>query len=198
MPQRQKNVEKLINYLQSNQSIKQALEISLQKAQEPGIETLNQFYNFLDDMLTHIPTDEELMPSVRQFYYVISKSPDNILKKDKAFNEWINEFVKSRGDFLDTPESAECLETFIKNPEYNIDDYVEGPSGWRTYNQFLARQLKPGKRHIEGLCNDKIIVSPTDSVFKGQWSIQEDSTITVKGATYSVNDLLNGSAYQQK
>jgi phosphatidylserine decarboxylase len=67
-----------------------------------------------------------------------------------------------------------------------------------TYNQFLARQLKPGKRPIAGLCDDAIIVSPTDSVFRGQWSIEQDSTIRVKGITYSVNHLLNGSAYQQK
>jgi len=73
---------------------------------------------------------------------------------------------------------------------------MKGPSGWLTYNQFLARQLKSGKRPIAGLCDDSIIVSPADSIFMGQRSIEENSTITVKGTTYSVANLLQGSAYQ--
>jgi phosphatidylserine decarboxylase len=198
MIRRQKSVENLAQLLQSNGQLKHALEISLQKAQQPGIETLEKFYIFLDGLLTHIPTEKELMPSVRQFYYLLSKSPHDILRKDKSFNDWINEFVNSRGNFLDTTESAKCLDTFIKNPEYNINDYIQGPSGWLTYNQFLARQLKPGKRPIAELCNDDIIASPADGIFMGHWPIEPGSTITVKDTKYAIADLLNGSAYQKK
>jgi phosphatidylserine decarboxylase precursor len=196
MPQRQKNVENLNKLLESNEHLKQALQISLQTAQEPGIQTLEEFYNFLDEILTQVPPESELMPSVRKFYFVISKSPDDMLRKDNAFNEWMNEFVISRGDFMDSTESVKTLDTFINDPKYKIDDYIKGPSGWLTYNQFLARQLKPGKRPIAGLCDDKIVVSPADSEFKGQWVIDENSTITAKGATYQANSLLDGSKYQ--
>lgn len=198
MRQRQKSVENLIKLLQGNKQIKEALEVSLQKAHEPGIETLEEFYSFLDRLLTHIPTEKELMPSVRKFYYVIGKSPGDILKKDEAFNKWINEFVQSRGDFLDTTESAKCLNTFIQNPQFNINDYVPPPSGWLTYNQFLARQIKPGKRPVAKPSDDSIIVSPVDGVFKGYWPIQQDSTITAKGITYSIAELLNESPYLNK
>lgn len=195
MAQKQKIVEKLVQLLQSNEEIKQALQVSLQNAKEPGIETLGQFYDFLDALLTHIPTDKELMPSVRKFYYVIGKSPEDILRKNEVFTNWVNEFAVSRGDFLDTPESAKCLETFIQNAEYKLEDYVEGPSGWLTYNQFLARQLKPGRRPVASLCDDTVIVSPVDGVFKGQWPIEKNSSVVVKGVTYSVTELLKGSAY---
>jgi phosphatidylserine decarboxylase precursor len=189
-------VQKLQDLLEGNEQLKNAVEISLKQAQEPGIDTLESFYNYLDDILTHIPTEEELMPSVRKFYYVLGKSPDDLLKKDPAFNAWMNEFVRSRGNFLDTIESTKTLESYINNPAYKIEDYIKGPSGWLSYNQFLARQLKPGKRPIAERCNDTIIVSPADSQFKGVWQIEDDSTITVKGNTYRITDLLNDSVYR--
>jgi phosphatidylserine decarboxylase len=51
---------------------------------------------------------------------------------------------------------------------------------------------------VDGLCDDRVIVSPADSVFQGQWSIKSDSKITVKGLTWSVIELLDGSPYQDK
>jgi phosphatidylserine decarboxylase len=198
MAEHQALVKKLVTLLQSRQDLKSALETSLQNAGRPGLTTLEDFYSYLDELLTHIPNEKELMPSVREFYFVIWKSPGDLLKKDNAFNDWMNEFVVSRGDFMDTTASAETLHTFINNPDYHIDDYVKGPSGWLTFNQFLARQVKPGKRPVTSLCDDSIIVSPTDSEYKGHWPIEADSTLTVKGRLYSVAELLGDSAFRGK
>lgn len=195
---RQPVVVKLISLVESDTELKTQLEISLRLAQLPGLDTLELFYNYLDDILTHIPDEKELMPSVRRFYYVLSKSPGDMLKKNKPFNDWINEFVRSRGDFLDTTASVETLDTFIKCKDYHIDDYITGPSGWLTYNQFLARQVKPGRRPVADRCNERVVVSPADSEFKGQWQIEADSTITIKGNSYSVMELLGDSPYRNK
>jgi len=189
-------VQKLQHLLNSNVELKNAVNYALEQANEPGMNCLPDFYQYLNNILTHIPTEEALMPSVRKFYFVLGKSPDEILKKDPAFNAWINEFVQARGNFLDTIESTETLDSFINNPEYKIEDYIKGPGGWLSYNQFLARQLKPGKRPIAERCNDNIIVSPADSTFMGKWEIADDSTITVKGETYSIKTLLDGSHYK--
>ena len=121
-----------------------------------------------------------------------------MLKKSEVFNEWIREFMLSMGSFMDTIESAKAIDTFIEHPKTNIEDYYKGPSGWLTYNQFLARQVKPGKRPVAELCNDDIIVSPTDSIYLGKWSMNDKATITVKGDTYNINDLLANSSYQSK
>ncbi len=198
MPATQEPVQKLIDLLEENKYLKNAVEVSLKAAQEPEIETLESFYNYLNNILTHIPSEKELMPSVRKFYFMLSKSPDDVLKTDKAFNNWMNEFVRARGNFLDTTASTETLESFIKCADYKIDDYIKGPSGWLTYNQFLARQLKPGKRPIAGRCDNAIIVSPADSECKGQWKIENDSTVSVKGSTYKVTTLLADSPYAEK
>jgi len=125
-------------------------------------------------------------------------NPDGKLQKDDLFQQWTLQFAKDWGSFLDTTESAKDLETFYTDPIYHIDDYVKAPSGWLTFNQFFARHVKPGKRPIDGLCDDSVIVSPADSVFQGQWKIDEDSEITVKGLKWSVHKLLDGSPFKDR
>lgn len=194
----QKPVGELANLLLERSDLREALVQSIKKAARPEIYSIDDFFNFLQGILTHVPTEQELMPSVREFYYLISHSPNNMLRKDKQFNEWVLRFVNARGDFLDTPESAACIGTFINNPEYKIGDYSKGPSGWLSFNQFLARQLKPGKRPVEAPLDNTIIVSPVDGTWRGQWPIEPGSTITAKGKKYSIKELLADSGYQDK
>lgn len=193
-----KPVEKLANLLLERADLRDALALSLEKANREGIDTIDEFFNFLEGILTHIPTEKELMPSVREFYYLLSHSPENLLRKDRQFNEWILEFVNSRGEYLDTPGSAGSIETFLANPEFKAGDYIKGPSGWLSFNQFLARQVKPGKRPVDSPCDNHILVSPVDGEYKGQWKIEKDSTVTVKGQSYSINELIGPSAYRNK
>ncbi|MDQ6763585.1 MAG: hypothetical protein M3015_13275 [Bacteroidota bacterium] len=69
MQLRQKAVQKLITLLELNRDLKHALEFSLKKAGLSGKQTLEEFYNFLDNILTQIPTEKELMATVREFYF---------------------------------------------------------------------------------------------------------------------------------
>jgi phosphatidylserine decarboxylase len=193
-----KPVEDLVNLLQDRNDLHDALSDSIQKAARPGIKTLHDFFGFLDGILEHVPVEKELMPSVREFYYLISHSPGNILKRDKQFNDWILDFVNSRGEYLDTPGSTASIETFLSKPEFKADDYIKGPSGWLSFNQFLARQMKPGRRPIDAPCDNNIPVSPVDGIYMGQWPIEKNSAVTVKGITYSIKELLAGSDYSHK
>ncbi len=198
MPATQPSVEKLNTLLQENPDLKAALIAALKEAGQDGIENLRQFYNFLNGLLTHIPTDEQLNADTEKLWIVLNNAPNDVIKKSDVFNAWIREFILSMGSYMDTTESTKGLETFIKDSKIHIEDYFKGPSGWLTYNQFLARQVKAGKRPVESRCNDEIIVAPTDSKFLGKWNIEDNSTITVKGDTYDLKDLLAGSSYAKK
>ena len=191
-------VEELIRILEVRPELKEALEESITKADRSDTLTLTAYYQFLDDMVTMIPTERNLLPMCLEFYYLIDQSPQGKLQEDDLFQQWTLKFIEDWGSFLDTTESAEGLETLYTNPIYQIDDYFRGPSGWLTFNQFFARQVRPGKRPIDGLCDDSIIVSAADSVFHGQWKIDEDSQITVKGLEWSVHKLLDGSPFQDR
>ena len=191
-------VEELIRILEVEPELKEALEQSIRQADRLDVPTLPAYYEFLDKMVTMIPDDRNLLPLLLEFYYLIDNSPGHKLQNDPTFQQWTHKFAEDWGSFLDTTESAKELETFYTDPSYHIDDYMIMPSGWLTYNQFFTRHVKPGKRPIDGLCDDSVIVSPADSVFQGEWKIDEDSTITAKGLQWSVVELLDGSPYQDR
>jgi phosphatidylserine decarboxylase len=191
-------VEELIALLASRLDLADALMESIHKADRPDVVTLPQYYDFLNAMVTLVPTDRNLNTFVLKFYYLIDLSPGGILQTDASFQRWTRKFAEDWGAFLDTTESAKGIDGFFSDPSYHIADYYVAPSGWLTFNQFFARQVRPGKRPVEGRCDDRVIVSPADSVFQGQWLIQCDSKITAKGFTWSISNLLDGSPYQDK
>ncbi len=182
-------VKELITILRIRKDLKEALKEAITKAACLKALTLKKYLKFLDDMVTLIPTDRNLLPYCLDFYYIIDQS--ELLKSDPLFREWTHKFLNDWGSFLDTPESAKGLATFYADPAYNIEDFFPAPSGWLTFNQFFAREIRPGKRPIDDPCNDKVIVAPADSVFKGSWQIDKDSEITVKGLKWKISQLLD-------
>ena len=191
-------VVELIALLKSRPDLDASLQESIRNAALPDVATLAQYFDFLNTMVALIPTDRNLNQYVSKFYYLIGRSHKGVLDTDAPFQAWSRKFAADWGAFLDTTESAEEIKSFFANPSYHIEDYYTAPSGWLTFNQFFARQVRPGKRPIDGLGDDSIVVSPADSVYQGQWPIMENSRITAKGLTWSVLDLLEGSPYQDK
>jgi len=188
-------VQELIELLDTRPDLQDALSRAIEAAGVKDIDSVETFHEYVDGLLTYIPVEREVVPKVVHLHYVINQAPDDALNRDPAFSDWMGEVARVWGEFLDTPASAAGIETFTSKPEYRIDDYVAGPSGWLTFNQFFARQLRPGKRPIADPHDDAVIVSPADSVFMGQWSINENSTVTVKGVEWSIAELLDGSPF---
>jgi len=194
-PRREAVVRELIQLLDSRHELRSDLEAAIASARLTGIRSLDDFYDFCDELATWVPVERELSPRGVRFYFIIDQAPEDRLNKDPEFSAWIGAFARAMGSFLDSPASIGGIETFTSQPDYNAGDYLEGPSGWLTFNQFFAREIKPGLRPIASPCDDRVIVSPADSVFMGQWPIAADSTITVKGVKWSIAELLAGSPY---
>jgi phosphatidylserine decarboxylase len=189
-------VEDLVQLLQARPDLRAALEGAIRTADLKGIENTEAFLDHLDDLVTAIPTYSETPPDRLKVYYIIDQAPEDRLNRDESFNAWMKKYVKAQGEFMDTPASAAGVPSYTVLPNFHIDDYFVEPSGWLTFNQFFAREVKPGKRPIAEPGNDKVIVSPADSVFAGAWDIDANSKVTVKGFTWPIAKLLDGSPYQ--
>jgi phosphatidylserine decarboxylase len=189
-------VEELVGLLQARPDLRAALDAAIQKAGLDDLRDMDSFLGYLDGLVRFVPVEHEFGPSALKLYYVIDQAPEDRLNRDESFSAWMKKLVEAWGRFLDTPESASGIATFTARPNYNIGDYVVGPSGWLTFNQFFARDVKPGKRPIADARNDRAIVSPADSVFAGKWDIDAGSKVTVKGVTWAISKLLDGSPYQ--
>ena len=189
-------VEELAMLLQARPAMRAALEAALHRADLEGLRDVDAFLTYVDGLASFVPVEREFAPSALKLYYVIDQAPEDRLNRDESFSAWMKDLVQAWGRFLDTPASAAGIASFTARPNYNIGDYVVGPSGWLTFNQFFAREVKPGKRPIADPRNDKVIVSPADSVFAGKWDIDASSKVTVKGVTWAIAKLLDGSPYQ--
>jgi phosphatidylserine decarboxylase precursor len=188
-------VEDLRTLLDERPALREALRAAIDKAELDDVPDTSAFLAYLDELSTSIPVERQMVAGAIKLHYIINQAPGDLLNEDEAFNAWLKRFVQAYGDFLDSPASVAQLDTFTTLPNYNVDDYFVSPSGWLTFNQFFAREIKPGKRPIAEPRNDRVIVSPADAVFMGHWPIEEDSTITVKGATWRIDELLDGSPY---
>ncbi len=189
-------VNEFLALMNSRPDLKVSVESAIDNAGLKDVRDMDAFAEYLDGLVTLVPTEREVVPECLKFYYIVNQAPDDALNKDEAFNAWMKALVQAWGSFLDTPASAAGIDTFIAATDYNIDDYIEGPSGWQTFNQFFAREVKSGRRPIAEPRNDRVIVSPADAVFMGQWPIDEGSSITVKGVNWAIAELLDGSPYK--
>ena len=188
-------VEELIGLLEKRTDLQQSLATAVRNANLQGIKSVEEFFLYLDEWVTWIPVEREIVPKALTFYYIVNQAPEDRLNKDEQFNLWMKRFVQVYGEFMDTAASAEGIESFAASPQFKIDDYVVGPSGWLTFNQFFAREIRPGKRPIAAPHDDRVIVSPADAVFMGSWPIDANSAISVKGVTWAISELLDRSPY---
>jgi phosphatidylserine decarboxylase precursor len=189
-------VDEFLGLMESRPDLRTSVEAAIDRAGLEDIRDMDGFVDYVDHLVTLVPTEREVVPECLKFYYIVNQAPGDALNADEQFNAWMKALVQAWGSFLDTPASAAGIDTFLEATNYNIDDYIEGPSGWQTFNQFFAREVKSGRRPIAEPRNDRVIVSPADAVFMGQWPIDEDSNITVKGVNWAIAELLDGSPYR--
>jgi phosphatidylserine decarboxylase precursor len=189
-------VTEFLGLMESRPDLEYSVEAAIEVADLKDIRDMGGFVDYLDALVTLVPTEREVVPECLKFYYIVNQAPGDTLNEDDQFNAWMKDLVQAWGSFLDTPASAAGIDTFLAATNYNIDDYIQGPSGWQTFNQFFAREVKSGRRPVAEPRNDRVIVSPADAVFMGQWPIDEDSNITVKGANWSIAELLGDSPYR--
>ncbi|MDQ2850663.1 MAG: phosphatidylserine decarboxylase [Actinomycetota bacterium] len=155
---------------------------------------------------------KEVSIRLAHFFWLVDQQvgddKSSTLQNNDAFGDWLTQFARQWGSFLDSPQSfnQDILESFIKNaPEYTIGEslvngHPNAPSGWLTFNQFFARELNPGLRPITSPGDNHVVTSPADCLFKHIYDIDDESNIpatTIKQThTYgNIKDLLKGSEY---
>ncbi|KAL3962920.1 hypothetical protein ACCO45_004443 [Purpureocillium lilacinum] len=132
-----------------------------------SITDARSFLEFANDLLTWIPQENyEGKGNLREFLHT-PILPNRVGQPLTWLSSWAVVYAQLIGLFLDTPASitAESLQSFKDSPPYNYEEAMVPPGGFRTFNQFFARHLKPGLRPIESPQDDKIIVYPADCAY---------------------------------
>lgn len=138
-------------------------------------------------------------------FWMMTPSGKAVLRMPQM-NDHINAIMKAWCKYLDTPDSRYVLndsdegwlcEAAIK---YNDLDSYEAPDrsapywGFKSYNEFFHRNIKPGERPVDGVGDPAVINSPNDGV---AWALQYDVKLSdafwLKSQRYSLADMLNNS-----
>lgn len=165
------------------------------------IYTLEDWLIWCNDILTWVPIENPEGTNIDHklivIYFLLNQPSLNLLTDRDVLLQWMIEYAQVLGAFYDSTDSftVDSLQSFYRVKTYRLQDYMQDPSGWKTFNQFFARRIKPGYRVVDNLCDDNIIVSVADSVYKGALPIRSNSTITVKDITWSICELLNNNPY---
>lgn len=184
-----------------NQARKTALAAGMERAETWPVD-LDSYCDYIDRSARLIPFQDyprETFNTLATFYWLIDQPTGRQLQQSNEFNQWMNDFAAAWGSFLNTPESAAGIDTFKQDPAYAVWQYVEPPGGWKCFNEFFARQMKPGLRPVAGIKCDTIVTSPADCTFKSKTKISDTNKVTFKYThTYSILELLEGSPYKDR
>ncbi|HEU0015156.1 MAG TPA: phosphatidylserine decarboxylase [Longimicrobium sp.] len=219
MPEYHPVVEELVGLIQANgwaddfeQAIAHAQTYNIPELDD--IRSLDDYLKYIDSLLYWVPMENrqgrEVYDHICKFYFILDQKPvrqlqNRTIPHDTApqlteLSAWMVCYAQAMGRFLDQPESLtpESLRSFYDSPAYNMGEYIQPRGGWRTFNEFFARNFKPGYRPIAAVEDQTVIVSPADSTFGGQWEILPSSGVTVKDLHWQISELLEGSPYRDR
>lgn len=175
------------------------------------IRDLEGYFNYMDALQNWIPSENstatQVLERVRIFYFLFNQTsvrglqtpltPETTRGPLSWLSGWLVRYARSLGQFLDTPESLtpETLATFRASGKYELDDYLVPDGGWKSFNDFFARRVKPNKRPIAAPADPTVIASPADCMFQGIWPVDKNGSVTFKGIPWRISDLLQDSTY---
>ena len=90
------------------------------------------------------------------------------------------------GRLQNRPASSRNIDGFIRKCHINMDEFEVPPGGYRCFNHFFTRKLKPGKRSIHP--DPRVLISPADSRLLA-YPIVGETVYPVKGVLFTLEEL---------
>jgi len=163
--------------------------------------TFNDLCRFFNDWFHLVPIngspkyDEFTYIKTFSWFYYRNAYAQRIVGKEPGLS-WTRDFVAARGKFMDSAESTATIKQWLDDPSMAMDQYVVPPQGFKSFNEFFIRDLKPGARTVASPADDAVLVAPTDCVLNMIDPVTAETKIPTKlNRKLNVRELLAGSAY---
>ena len=164
------------------------------------------------------PDKRVFFPMSALFTYMMMTTSGMAVMRMPKMNDGLRGILKAWCDYLDSSDSAHVLNDCVhgwfqghdlpRNSEaykqsawyYNrLDDFevdMDKPhGGFKGFNDFFHRQIKPAVRPISGKDDPRVVVSPNDgTVYKVAREVALETTFWIKSQPYSLHDMLNYDA----
>ncbi len=160
--------------------------------------TVDDLYAFLNEWFFFLPNTHDGLDRIAKFSFLFYKNPygEKFILEEPG-KGWSLLFVEERGKYMDSTESTANLDVWLSDDSLGNEDFVVPTEGFKSFNEFFTRELKPGARHIDDVGNDSIVSSPADGVVNMIANdLRLDTQIPTKGSmTLSLTSLLDHSEY---
>ena len=198
--------------------LRKALETALETVHQnhvieyANIRTLDDYIEWNDKNLTTPWLENNYgtatLEKFKTMYYLLDVAPVGQYQNpvvpratDPALtplSEWMREYQIALGQWMDNPATMtpEIEKSFYDAPLYNMNEYIRPRGGWKTCNQLFARSVKPGYRPIAAIDDSRIITAAAEATFAGQWEVNSDTGVDIKGLHWRIHELLEGSDYK--
>ena len=162
---------------------------------------IEDLYTFLNNWFYFLPSTKDGLDHILEFSFLYYKNPAGMrFISQEPGRSWSIKFVEERGKYMDSPASTTNIDRWLTDPNLRNEDFVLPKDGFKSFNEFFIRDLKPGKRPIASVEDNSVLVSPADGVINMiNNDIQLGDQIPTKGGmTLSLTKLLDSSVYAPK
>lgn len=185
-------------------SIEMAREVNPDQATNP-VQSVEEYYAFVDwaakampwsivPGLPHSRLYDQIDQGLAYFYFLVDQPLPELkdkgyvresLQYHEPFRTWLTDFAGEWGAFLSQAGSwsEEALQRAKDDERFGLGKgWFEGPSHWKTFNDFFSRRLKsPDQRPIASPDDFSVVSSPADSTPQGVWRIDGESVVVSAG-----------------
>jgi len=160
--------------------------------------SLDDLYEFLNEWYRFLPNRDDGLDRIIEFSLLYRNNPAGLrFVLEEPGLSWTLSFVEARGQFMDSEASAEGIQPWLDDPAIRNEDFVQPVDGFKSFNDFFIRDLRPGARAITGIDDDSVVVSPADGILNIiNNDLRSDSQIPMKGRmSLNLSQLLEGSVH---
>jgi len=127
--------------------------------------------DFFATWLHYAPVPTGIGPGfyIQQWDYVANTEAGLRLNNDEPrFKKWFVDFLNLRGAWLNSTASTGSIDDWMRytgtaDHPFDINEYIVPEGGFKSFNQFFLRELKPGTRPMCPCGDDQdVVVAPCD------------------------------------
>lgn len=162
--------------------------------------TIDDLCAFFTDWYAWLPDVPTGLEYIQRFSWLYYENPYGLVfVTTGAGREMTELFVTLRGQYMDSAASLPLVARWEKELGDQMDQFVVPPGGFQNFNQFFAREVKPGMRPISAPDDDSIVVASADCIINMIVdNLALDTRLTVKTVSLDITQLLDGSKYAEK
>lgn len=192
------NLKELID---STPTLKAQISVSLKMQKETSYwhnKSSDDFIKFFDEWLVENPAPDNPAKYIKPFDELANSGAGKILFNNNDFSSWFIAFLNAKGEYLSTERSGITLNQWMSYPDVKIGDYIVPAGGFKNFNEFFLRELKPKARPLDGENDPSIVVSPADGTIRQVYAKDLDSNFEVKRDVINMRQVLNNSPYANR